>query len=457
MLLRFTVSNFLSFKDETEFNMLVGKNYKSHTEHIRKTSSGVDLIKAAALYGANGAGKSNMIEAIDYLKHTLTKEYDDDAILVPKSAKYKLDKKYIDKPTSFRIEFEANEVHFDYSIEISKGNIIDEWLYIVKDVDKDIIDLVFRRQKDKPVNFEYHINEEDLTFIRGYEKKILKPNQPFFSVIPEILNDYEVLKKAYLWISNLRIINPGSETLSIPIISSQEAVRKFTSKLLESSKTGILDISVSEVKFDVFFSYDEEDAKTDVEDHLKDVYEEQKDDLNKRKSDKYQFGTVFYKAGKLNYATYNDSMDPVVLVLKPIHNDNIPFELNEESDGTNRLLDLAPVFYSLLEDEAIVIIDEIERSMHPILAKQLLNLFLTKAKNKSQLIFTTHESNLLDQSLFRQDEIWFVEKRKDGSSEFYPLSDFSERYDKDIRKGYLQGRYGAIPFLSNLSDLNWNG
>lgn len=458
MLLRFTVKNFLSFKDDTEFNMFVGKNYRTHPEHVRETSSGVSLIKAAAIYGANGAGKSNLVEAIDFLKFLVTEEKEEETVLLPKSSKFKLDKQCAEKSSVFRIEFEAKDVHYDYAVEIVKGEISDEWLYIVENADKDQANLVFRRKKDAPINFEFKLNDEDLSFIRGYEKKkILKSNETFLSLIPEILGDYPILVQAFRWFEELRIIRPHSDTLSIPIISSQEEVRKFASNLLKSSKTGVLDIHVSEVKFDVFFSYDDEDYKVKIEDYLKDLYERHEGEIEQKDSKKYQFGTAFWKKGKLNYATYNDNNEPVVLVLKPIHNDNIQFDLGEESDGTNRLLELAPVFYNLLEKDTVVIVDEIERSMHPILAKQLLNLFLNKSKNKSQLIFTTHESNLLDQSLLRQDEIWFTEKRKEGSTDLFPLSDFSERHDKDIQKGYLQGRYGAIPFMSNLSDLNWDG
>jgi hypothetical protein len=132
----------------------------------------------------------------------------------------------------------------------------------------------------------------------------------------------------------------------------------------------------------------------------------------------------------------------------------VPFEMNEESDGTLRLFDLLPAVELLIHEEAVVFIDEIGRSLHPTLIKEFLQLYLGR-RTKGQLIFTTHESNLLDLKLFRQDEIWFVEKDKAGSSRTYPLSEFKPRYDLDIRKGYLNGRFGAIPFLSNLKDLNW--
>ena len=132
------------------------------------------------------------------------------------------------------------------------------------------------------------------------------------------------------------------------------------------------------------------------------------------------------------------------------------FRLEEESDGTLRLLDFIPAFQEVTFEQKVLVIDELERSIHPLMAKELVNKFSQDAETKGQLIFTTHESNLLDQSIFRQDEIWFAEKDKTGSTDLYSLSDFKEHNTTDIRKGYLNGRYGAVPFLANLQDLNWH-
>ena len=132
------------------------------------------------------------------------------------------------------------------------------------------------------------------------------------------------------------------------------------------------------------------------------------------------------------------------------------FYLDEESDGTIRLLDFVPAFQDLLSKNKVFIIDELERSIHPLLIKELVMKFSLDNLSKGQLIFTTHESNLLDQDIFRQDEIWFAEKDENGSTDLYSLSDFKEHKTIDIRKGYLNGRYGSIPFLGNLKDLNWH-
>jgi len=131
------------------------------------------------------------------------------------------------------------------------------------------------------------------------------------------------------------------------------------------------------------------------------------------------------------------------------------FTSAEESDGTLRLMDYLPALFKVINTSEVYLVDEIERSIHPVLIKELIKKFSHDNSTKGQLIFTTHESNLLDQDIFRPDEIWFAEKKKEGSTELYPLSEFKEHHTIDIRKGYLNGRYGAIPFLGNLRDLNW--
>lgn len=135
---------------------------------------------------------------------------------------------------------------------------------------------------------------------------------------------------------------------------------------------------------------------------------------------------------------------------------SIEFDLMEESDGSIRLIDYLPVLEDVYNRDITYIIDEIERSIHPLLIKEVISKFSADTNTKGQLIFSTHESNLLDLSIFRQDEIWFVEKNHSQSTDLYSLSDFKEHNTLDIRKRYLAGRYGSIPFLANLSDLNWD-
>ena len=130
-------------------------------------------------------------------------------------------------------------------------------------------------------------------------------------------------------------------------------------------------------------------------------------------------------------------------------NKNDLFEYSDESDGTQRLFDLIPIYLAQKQNR-VIMIDEIDRSLHTNLTRKFLEMFFAVAKdNESQLIATTHDSNLLDLDLLRQDEIWFVERKPDHSSYIYSLNKFKERFDKKIEKDYLIGRYGAIPVFEN--------
>ena len=140
----------------------------------------------------------------------------------------------------------------------------------------------------------------------------------------------------------------------------------------------------------------------------------------------------------------------------PSQKDSVLFEIYEESDGTQRLFDLIPALIELSNNDRVFVIDEVDRSLHPNLTKSLIEYFLLNSKGlKNQLILTSHESSLLDLKLLRKDEIWFTEKRPSGSTSLYSLEEYKPRFDKEIRKGYLQGRFGAIPLISNLKDLGW--
>ena len=137
-------------------------------------------------------------------------------------------------------------------------------------------------------------------------------------------------------------------------------------------------------------------------------------------------------------------------------NEFISFEISDESDGTQRIMDFIPALVSLTKSDKTYLIDEIDRSLHPELTQKLLEVFFNNTQNiESQLIVTTHESSLLDLNLLRRDEIWFVEKDLDGASNMYSLEQFKPRHDKEVRKSYLQGRFGAIPFVSNVENLGW--
>ncbi len=193
-----------------------------------------------------------------------------------------------------------------------------------------------------------------------------------------------------------------------------------------------------------------------------DKYEvDPKDKMTKSEMETHMKTAPFLVNNETSSVIVKDNGKLIVKKAISFHKDNMgkdtPFLISEESDGTQRLIDFIPAFYNLLQQDYTYLIDEIDRSLHPSLLCAMICKIMAEKGTKGQLIFTSHESNLLDLEIFRQDEIWFVEKdNKFGDTKMYSLSEFKPRYDLDIRKGYLKGRFGAIPFLAKLNDLNWD-
>ena len=162
---------------------------------------------------------------------------------------------------------------------------------------------------------------------------------------------------------------------------------------------------------------------------------------------------------RINNSIVYENGQLIYLEIQPKHQLSDGTDINMpivfESDGTIRLIEYIPLLYLVLTKDCVVIIDEIERSLHPILIKEIITKISESLTAKGQLIFTTHESCLLDQEILRPDEIWFAQKDTEQATQFYPLSDFNIHKTANIENGYLNGRYGGIPFLSNLNDLHW--
>ncbi|MGV3461538.1 MAG: AAA family ATPase [Flavobacterium sp.] len=449
MLIRFVVSNFKSFKDETEFNMLPSKGNGSRKlqEHIHKTKSGVEVLKAAAIYGANAAGKSNLVEAISYLKRVV---FGFETLLVTPSERFRIDSAYKDKPTTFRIEYEYQGKHFDYAIEINKGKIKEEWLYLISSVKNNKEALLYKRINNEVELGEYFDNSQDLSYIKKYLKKELKETQTVLDACFGNIEDNDILNEIYIAFAKLTVVHPESRSsqYSESILTGTKSF-EFAKELLINSKTGIEDLILNEIEVDTFFSYSEDNLKKELIDDLESLIES--DDVDEVDGSPF---LTFQHNFQLNVLKKKNEKFYVSFLKTKHSNSDTLFDFTEESDGTNRLFELSPAFEQLIvEGDVVYIVDELERSMHPLLARELLKMYSSSQTSNSQLIFTTHESHLLDNELLRRDEIWFTEKRNDGSTEFYPLSNFNPRGDKVLERGYLEGRYGGIPFLGDFSKL----
>lgn len=448
MLIRFAIKNLFSFKDETEFNLLPSK--VKRLPHHKKTVKGIEVLKLSAIYGANGSGKSNLIRSISLLKMMILKG------LIPNSLarqKFKLSESSQSEPVELAIEFFANNSIYYYSIAINEGLVIDEF-FSSNDANHED-EMIFHRKYENgktTISFfeKFESIRDNLTLKKIIETDLLKPNQPLFSLLNTISNNAFIdIKEAYNWFEHgIAVIYPETQPTSLVLkIESEEGFKEFANEMMCSLNTGIINLKVDVKSVEDFFGADNQKEVDEIKAELKNNPEK-------------KIGLVTNAKTTEEVVVVNDEGKILAKRLlfehKGDRNQNVEFRFDEESDGTRRLLEYLPAFNSIIRNSPTFIIDEIERSIHPLIIKEIISKFSQDESTKGQLIFTTHESNLLDQEIFRTDEIWFTEKSFLGSTKLYSLSDFKEHNTIDIRKGYLNGRYGAIPFLGNLQDLNWH-
>ena len=443
MLLRFVAQNFLSIADEVELNMFPAPRLRKHPNHVYQTPQ-VDLLKAAAIYGANGAGKSNIVKAMAYLKQIVV----DGDISNPfenNEIKFKLSEEFQKKPTHFEIEFKQDEKYYSYGIDFDEHVIYEEWLYTL-DIKTEKDELIFERKLiDDKIKLNLHPSylqtEKDRIRIELYEEEMLKIYTPFIEFGQN--TKLAVFSNIQNWFHYLELIFPETKYELVDKIATDEDFLNFTNSIISKLDTGIKNISVTTKNYDEVYRHHE-----DFE-IIKSSYET---DLDERELHGLS-PTMILGNG---YLLFKKDDELKIHILKTNHSDNsentIYFDVDEESDGTNRLFDLVPVLDLLVNQEGLIVIDEIGRSLHPSLLKKLVTLIM-KTPTKGQIIFTTHDSHLLDLDIFRPDEIWFVEKNKEGKTKAYTMSDFKPRYDENIEKGYLMGRFGAIPYLGDLDKL----
>jgi len=450
MLIRFVIENIFSFGERKEFNMIPRPRLNTLNHH-KYNLSHFDLLKMASIYGANAAGKSNLIKAMGLLQAIILEEK---LPINIKELQFKFQDHSLNRPILLAVEFMHENIPFLYAIEVINERIGTEELYISGLGKTDI--LLYERktnaENETTLKFgsELEKNPEARTFRDILLKSFIKPNKPILKLIGESGELYlPQAKKAFEWFDDiLHLVSPLSKPGGLAHrIDVNPDLKQYAENMLGSLKIGIEKLSSQKQKFKDVFG---DDISSDI--NLKQIVSEIEGDPTKVARLK------LLRGDELVILKENGEIVVKMLQIEHTGKDQIKakFDMDEESDGTVRLLDFVPAFQGIAQKNKVYVIDEIERSIHPLLIKELVNRFSKDENTNGQLIFTTHESNLLDQDIFRQDEIWFAEKDETGSTDLYSLSDFKEHKTIDIRKGYLNGRYGSIPFLANLKDLNWD-
>jgi AAA15 family ATPase/GTPase len=447
MIVSFSVSNFRSLHEEQTLNLVASKRLgTAHEDHL-VTIPGVDesVLKTAVLYGANGAGKSNLFRALAYIKSIALRVRRKNS--GTKRESFRLGDAQ-SEPSTFDLQFVVGQKVYRFGCEVDDERILKEWLAEVKG---EKLITIFERitRADGEVVVELGTGLTVGPKLKALATVGGPKNVSFLATVRANLqvDDYgSEFHTVINWFEfGLQLVDPESTVEALGSLLARHAdFASFAGEFLKLASTGVehLQVDKKEISEEQLRTMLPEDV---VSDALKDLEEnestfipldEDSELLIERTKENHYYQITIHAAHQRG--------DGKV----------ITFNLAEESDGTKRLLHLMPALHYLQTRDAVFVIDEIDRSMHPMLVWKFMEFFL-RGYNQGgrQVIVTTHESNLLDLELLRRDEIWFVEKDKNGATSLYPLTDFKVRQDLEIRKHYLQGRFGAIPFLGDLDRL----
>ena len=281
-------------------------------------------------------------------------------------------------------------------------------------------------------------------------KKMLRPDMPLLAFMGKYYPDLnQNITSAYIWmIDGLRIIEPQSFPGHLPqLLDSDVRFAEMAQSFIKSTDSGVTSLNLRKEELTEEPNRYEERLKVAIE--------------NAKKYPGVPYLTITPMNRNIENVVYEDGKvlrKTLTMTHKSTDGREVEFDYVNESDGTHRLIEYLPLIYGLtVSPLQTYVVDEIERSIHPVLMKKLLEIISRNTEIKGQLIFTTHESNLLDQNLLRPDEIWFAEKDIEQSTRFYPLSDYRIHHTANIENGYLDGRYGGIPFVDNLNRFGGDG
>lgn len=410
MLIEFSVTNFLSFKEKTTFSMVASSDNSLEDNFINIGNE--KLLKMTAIYGANASGKSNLFKLLATVGGIIKQSnfYNPNAILpiIP----FKLDKEMMNKPSEFEIKFLVDGIRYIYGFIADSKKIYREYLtYYPKGRPVKI----FNREN---IN-DYSFNSNDEKFLNDIKEKNAE-NKFFISTATNW--NFEKTKPAFEFL-----------TEKLGIVMSYEQLNNYAYTMYSNDEGRILE------KFALNFL---EKADLNIKGYEV-IRENLTDDQINTMPD------IIRPFFSTNAPVYRVNTTHIV------NGDKYEFDISEESLGTQAIFSFIPVIKDVIDNGKVLFVDEFDKSLHPFIVKYIVELFNDPELNNknAQLIFNTHDTNLLDLELLRRDQIWFTEKNpNNGESVLYPLDDFSVRKSENVEKGYLLGRYGAVPFLVNSFD-----
>ncbi|GLB52494.1 abortive infection protein [Neptunitalea chrysea] len=428
MIIEFTVGNFLSFKENKTLS-LEATNITEHNNSTFKIGN-FKLLKSAVLYGANSSGKSNFIKAISTMKKIVLTSVERTSASKFEVIPFLLNTTTKNEPTFFEVVFIIEKTRYRYGFEIDSNSILGEWLFKLEKHDE--VPLFIREENGIGVTDEFVEG-------RGLESKT-RENALFVSVVDQF--NGEISARIIQWFDNLGTISGLSHENYRGVTFSLLDKKTSKEKLLDFFKD--LDLGFEQLKFRKE-KFQESILPSDIPSDLLD------DIINDLQ------GKTIARINTV-HKIFDDNGNQVGLE---------DFELREqESSGTNKIIDISGPIFDILLAGGVLVIDELDAKLHPLMTAAITNLFNSPDfnNNNAQLIFATHDTNLLSYGKFRRDQIYFLEKDKFEASDLYSLIEYKEegsekkiRKDRSFEKDYIKGRYGAIPFIGNFEEILRNG
>ena len=440
MLLKYNVSNFKSIGHDIEFSMFPSTSDIDgrYTKNIQTKAGTWKVLRRSAFYGPNASGKSSFIESVDYARDFIV-----DGVPSGRGTginQFKGEFEDLDQQSVFQFVFLAeNDEVYEYGFSLDSKQVYEEWLMILTNKE---FEPLFERQTDKEektlidIGTMFAENRELAELLKETIKEKQK-NQLFLYKLYD--NGVKEVEPVMEWFQSIQVIFPSSKLRFLPIrISRDSDFQNFISDSLSKMDTGVLRVSAVSDELDFHDFAEKERFPKEL---IQDIEEKQQG--------------MFSIGGK--YYIFSEKQENRMTLVQikfehRLNSKNVEFDLEDESDGTQRLLDLLPILFAMdKKSRSIYFVDEIDRSLHTKLSKHLLNSFLENSNEANcQIIYTAHDVNLIDLDDFAQDEIWFVEKKLTGETTIRPMSDFDVKEDQNVLKAYLNGRFGSVPLIKGV-------
>jgi len=440
VLVDFSIQNFSSINKQQELSMVASTATKEDgalNNTYPVNSFGVkELLKSAAIFGANGAGKSNFVKGLKILKSIVTASVQtSDNKILHRARPFLLKEDVYNIPTEFEISFIADGNLYRYGLSLGPGVIEEEWLYWTKASRETML---FHRHKQNITYNNRSFKEAKMFVKKSGDSLVLQKTRtdvPFISVLHQF--DGERSTIVCNWFRSLNII------AGIDALIDDKSQRDFTIKLFQESNEfkvwaleilssmQINDIRITEVDLPRLKS-----GKTTPE------FQEVQNALDKYLAN-HRMANKLEKRLRVEIVKYVDGKEY-----------NLPLQL--ESEGNQKMIQMLGPLFDAIKNNKILIVDEFEKNFHTLLSKHILSTYNKKNFGQSQLIITCHDTNLLTKELFRRDQIWFIEKNTTNESHLYSLVEYKEHYtrqDQSYSKDYLEGKYGAVPLFSSIEEL----